>query len=650
MVRSHLADTLNFGSKPEGDWLPPEIDSLPNIDQPIRFLALDVETNDPLLKSHGPSWKFPDQGFICGIALATADWELYLPIRHDSGNLPVSSVKKYVQRAIDNTENLICHNANYDLGWLKREGFKVDGPRIICTMVTAGLLEDRYSLSLNSVAFDYLGKIKSEQELKDAAASFGYSNHKANMYKLHSSFVGAYAEWDARLCFDLFIQKQQSMLVEQDLNEVWELESNLLPLLVEMTFRGIRLDIDQAEKTREIIKKREKQTLSKIKKLTNTNVEIWAARSIGKAFDELGLEYPRTAKSKEPSFTKNFLSEHEHPLAALILEARELNKVSGTFLDGLLEKACVNGRIHPDIHQIKSEAGGAITGRLSMSNPNGQNFPARNKEVAGLIRALFLAEEGEKFCSIDYSQQEPLILLHYAKILGDLRNDPIPGVQQFVDSFHKDNSVDFHTLVSQVASIPRPVAKVVNLSLMYGMGISKLGQALDLTFEDAKELIKKYHTEIPFVKEVSTSIQNRLKSPASNGSIRSLKGRKSRFDKWEPAGWSKQIQKSFNLKEAIDFYGPNTQLQRSGLYRCTNRLIQSSAADMTKQAMVNIYKNHGKIPLLSIHDELAFSVEGKAEAEMLSKEMVEAIPLEVPISTSIKIGENWGNIKEINGV
>ena len=178
-MRKHLSDTLDFGKKAEGEWSTPELSELPNIDQPIRYLALDVETNDPLLKTHGPSWKFPRQGFICGIALATADWEIYLPIRHDSGgNLPVTSVKKYVQKAIDNTENLICHNASYDLGWLKREGFKVDGPRIICTMVTAGLLEDRYSLSLNSVAFDYLGRIKSEQDLKDAAVYFGFSNHK----------------------------------------------------------------------------------------------------------------------------------------------------------------------------------------------------------------------------------------------------------------------------------------------------------------------------------------------------------------------------------------------------------------------------------------------------------------------------------------
>ena len=140
-----------------------------------------------------------------------------------------------------------------------------------------------------------------------------------------------------------------------------------------------------------------------------------AARSIAKAFDKLKLPYDRTEKSKEPSFTKNFLQNHPHELPKLIADAREINKAHTTFIDSITKHA-VNGRIHADINQIRSDAGGTVTGRFSMSNPNLQQIPARHPELGPMIRSIFIPEEKTKWGSFDYSQQEPRILVHYAKL------------------------------------------------------------------------------------------------------------------------------------------------------------------------------------------------------------------------------------------
>ena len=146
-----------------------------------------------------------------------------------------------------------------------------------------------------------------------------------------------------------------------------------------------------------------------------------AARSIAKAFDKLKLPYDRTAKSNEPSFTKNFLQNHPHELPKAIAEARELNKAHTTFIDSITKHEH-KGRIHADINQIRSDAGGTVTGRFSMSNPNLQQIPARHPELGPMIRSIFIPEDKHVWGSFDYSQQEPRILVHYAKLQNLVRS------------------------------------------------------------------------------------------------------------------------------------------------------------------------------------------------------------------------------------
>ena len=617
---------------PKSDWVPPA--ELPDIFS-AKQIAIDVETRDPNIKTNGPGWPTGD-GEVVGYAIATDEWQGYIPVGHQGGgNLDKRIVSKWLRKVFECPADKIMHNAQYDAGWIKREGFQLNG-RFIDTMVIAALLdENRFSYSLNALAYDHLNKTKSEKGLVEAATDFGV-DPKAEMWKLPAMYVGPYAETDASLTLELW-NYFKIKLQQEDLMNVANLELDLLPCLIDMTWNGVRIDMDKLEQTRDALLKREKDVLKKIKSTTGSDVEIWAAQSLAKAFDSQGIPYPKTEKGA-PSFTKMFLSDHEHELPKLIVQARNLNKTHGTFIATIMKHAGKDGRIHSHINQIRSDDGGTVSGRISMNNPNLQQIPARDPELGPMIRSLFLPEEGEKWASVDFSQQEPRILVHYAYVYGKNTN-PLPKVDEFVEAYRNDPNMDFHTMVAEMAQIPRKQAKTINLGMMYGMGVNKLSDQLDISVEEAKEIVKQYHDRVPFVKRLMNGVTNRLNDKASGGSIRSIKGRKCRFDLWEPASFA--MHKALPYSEAVLEHGETTRLKRAYTYKALNRLIQASAADMTKQAMVNLYKQ-GLVPLIQIHDEIAMSVKTKEDAKVVANIMETAVELEVPNLCDIEIGSSWG--------
>ena len=621
---------------PKSEWIPPM--ELPDITT-AKKIAIDVETRDPDIKTNGPGWA-TGNGEVVGYAVAVDGWSGYIPIRHlGGGNLDEKIVNKWLKKVFECPADKIMHNAQYDAGWIKRMGFDLKG-RIIDTMLIASLLdENRYSYSLNALSYDLLGKTKSEKGLVEAARSFGV-DPKAEMWKLPAMHVGAYGEADAELALELW-NYFSIQLGKEDLWGIANLELELLPCLIEMTWRGVRVDQDRVEKTRNSLVKREREVMKEIKKIAGRDVEIWAAQSLVKAFDKVGLQYPKTEKGA-PSFTKLFLQENPHPLAQLIVEARNLNKTTGTFLNTIMKHCHADGRIHSHINQIRSDDGGTVSGRLSMNSPNLQQIPARDPEIGPMIRSLFLPEEGEQWAAIDFSQQEPRILVHYAHVYGESRNLPLEGALDFVEAYNEDPSTDFHTMVAEMANIPRKQAKVINLGMMYGMGVGKLSEQLDISMDDAKELIGQYHKRVPFVKGLMNGVMNRLNDKASSGSIRSILGRKCRFDRWEPDTFA--MNKALPYQEAVQEYGATTRLKRAYTYKALNRLIQASAADMTKKAMVDLYKE-GLVPLTQIHDEIAMSVKNKEQAKYIADIMTKAVPLQVPNKCDIEIGPSWGEAK-----
>jgi len=610
---------------PETEWVMPE--ELKDL-RGAKEIAIDLETNDPQLLELG-SGNVTGKGHIAGVAVAVEGWSGYFPIQHESGgNMDKKLVFSWLQDLFNQEDStFIFHNAMYDICWLRSAGLTIKG-KIVDTMIAASLIdENRLSYRLDILAKHYVGMGKDENILQAAAKEYGL-DAKKDMWRLPAMFVGQYAERDAESTLKLW-KRLETELYHQELWDVFNLETKLFPCLVDMRFKGVRVDLDKADKIKKYLIDKERKIINKIKDLTGVDVEIMAARSIAKAFDKLKLPYDRTAKSNEPSFTKNFLQNHPHELPKAIAEAREINKAHSTFIDSITKHA-VDGRIHADINQIRSDQGGTVTGRFSMSNPNLQQIPARHPELGPLIRSIFIPEKNTTWGSFDYSQQEPRILVHYAKLQN------LTGVDEIVDAYNAGDA-DFHQVVADMAGIERKQAKTINLGLMYGMGKNKLMAELGLMKESAEKLIRQYHSRAPFVKQLMDNVSRKAND---RGKIRTLGGRACHFDLWQPVQFG--VYKPLPLEQARKEY--DEPLKRAFTYKALNKLIQGSAADMTKKSMVALYEN-GIVPHIQIHDEVDISVESDAKAEEIIQIMESAVELKVPNKVDYEAGANWGDIK-----
>jgi DNA polymerase I-like protein with 3'-5' exonuclease and polymerase domains len=606
------------------EWIEPE--EYPDL-RSYDEIAVDLETRDPDLKSKG-SGSVIGNGEVVGIAVAVPGRKFYFPIAHGSGpNMDRKRTLEWFKDIMASDAIKIFHNAMYDVCWIRNLGIKING-LIVDTMIAASLIdENRFQYSLNSISWDYLGHGKNEGALNEEAKSRGL-DPKADMWQLPAMYVGGYAEKDAELTLELW-QIFKKEIIHQDIESIFNLETDLFPCLVDMKFKGVRVNAEHASVLKKQLIAREEALLFDIKKETGIDIQIMAARSIAKMFDQLKLPYDKTEKSKEPSFTKNFLQEHPHPLVKKIAQAREVNKAHSTFIDSIL-KFEHKGRIHADINQIRSDQGGTVTGRFSYHNPNLQQLPARNKDLGPMIRSLFLPDEGCTWGCFDYSQQEPRLVAHYAALYK------FPSVYEVIDEYNNDSSTDFHQMVATMAQIPRSQAKTINLGLFYGMGKTKLQAELGVSKEKAAELFEQYHAKVPFVKQLINTASNRAQE---RGQIRTLLGRLCRFHLWEPNVF--EMHKALPHEEALQEHGPG--IRRAGTYKALNKLIQGSAADMTKKAMVDLYKE-GIIAHIQIHDELDLSVESPEQAKRIIDIMENAVTLEVPNKVDYESGQTWGDI------
>ncbi len=610
----------------KAEWLhPTEFPSMKGRD----VVAIDLETCDTDLKKMGPGW--PRKiGKVIGIAVSSGDFTAYYPIAHDGGgNMDSKVVLKYVKSICeDESIQKVFHNAQYDIGWLSVLNIEVKG-YIHDTMIAAALLnENRYSFTLNSMVSEYLGEFKNESLLKAKAEELGI-DPKAEMYKLPAEFVGEYAEADARLTWRLH-ERLISEIEKEDLFKVYDVECRLIRVIFNMTKRGVRVDMDRALALKKKLLVKEKNYLKRIKDITGSDVQVWAARSVAQAFDNVNLEYPRTALGA-PSFTQTFLDTHAHELPRMITKARVLNKLQGTFVDGI-SKYIHNGRLHAHINQIRGDSGGTVTGRFSMYAPNLQQMPIRN-EFGSELRKIFIPEQSEYWLSADYSQQEPRILTHFA-VLN--KNE---GATEVQEAFVK--GLDFHKQTAEMAGIDRKLAKTIGLGVMYGMGYKKMAVDLDISPIEAKEMLKEFRSKVPFMQGMLEAVMNRANQV---GSIRTYLGRRCKFDLFEPAWYDPGVfHKALPHDEATTKWGGS--IKRAGTYKALNRLIQGTAADQTKKAMVDIYEQLGIIPLIQVHDELNCSVKSDKEAKEIKNIMETCIDLKVPSNVDYKMKDNWGDAK-----
>ena len=647
-------------------------------------VAVDLETYDPELKTHG-SGAIRNKGRVVGIAIAYKEQKFYFPIAHKGDNLGKSLVWRVLNRKIFQNEKVtkVFHNAMYDVCWIRAAtGMMVKGP-ILDTMIAASVIdENRMRYSLDSLAKDYLNDSKYKYDLEARALEdHGISDPMSNMHKLPYSLVKDYAEQDVTLTLRLWyvFEKIIKTPIETEsknkktLESIFNLETSLFPCLVDMRFTGVRINEKRAKTLGKDLEKRRDRIIRGIKKRIGVAVEIWAANSVQKLLDQQSIkDYKKTPKSGRASLSKDYLESHSNIYLRLIARARQYDKLINVFVDGIL-KFVHKGRIHAEINQIRSDRGGTVTGRFSMKNPNLQQIPAKGK-YGNIIRSLFLPEEGQDWGSFDYSQQEPRLVVHYA-----LKNG-MRGAENLAEQYKKDPKTDFHAFVSKMAKITRKQAKTINLGLFYGMGKNKLARSLELDNEESKALFDQYHKEVPFVRELSNGLQ---RFAERNKNIFTLEDRFCRFNKWEPIDkeWDKekgifvyseyeeidgrkQIVKNpvpiMDLKQAKDHYlanrsrslaenDPNCEYfekhyRPAFTYKALNRLIQGSAADMTKKAMVELHKK-GIVPHIQIHDELCLSVDNEEKATIIKETMKKAVILLIPNKVNYKKGKNWGTIK-----
>jgi len=614
--------------KAQTEWVcPDEFPDLSKYDE----IAIDLETKDPDLKTKGTA-ATRGIGDVVGIAVAVKNWSGYYPIAHENGpNLERKKVLGWFQDVLKTSADKIFHNAMYDVIWLRRLGLTVHGT-IVDTMIMASLVdENRFRYDLNSVAFDFTGMRKDEATLQSAAKDWGV-DPKAEMYKLPAMYVGEYAEKDAEITLELW-QELKKEIVAQDLDKIVELETKTLPVLVDMKWKGVRIDEAKVEVLENKFKRTVNSCLDRVKEAVGFYPELWAASSIAKVCDSLGIkDYDRTEKTKKPSFTKNYLANHKNKILRSIATARKLEKLNNTFMTSV-KNYVHNGRIHADIHQLKGDQGGTVTGRLSYSHPNLQQLPNYTDEGLG-IRSMFLPEEGCEWGCFDYSQQEPRLVLHFAAKTG------LAGVGSAIEKYISgDGNADFHEEIANITGLERKAAKTISLGLFYGMGKAKLQAQLGINDEqEAKRILAEYDYKVPFVKGLIRSVMDRAQK---RGRIRTLLGRTCRFDLWEPNQFG--VHKPLKLEEAVNEYG-HGQIRRAFTYKALNKLIQGSAADMTKKAMVDMH-NEGIIPDIQMHDELDVSIDSEAKKKKVIEIMENAVKLEVPNKVDCEVGSDWGQIE-----
>lgn len=609
-TRGGRAERNNPAPIPSSAWLPPK--EFPDL-RSARFLVIDLETYDPNLLKDGPGDCRKD-GHIVGVAIGTETHQWYFPIRHviqPEMNWDPDKVLSWCREVLSNPHQpKLGANLLYDLGWFRAEGVEVKGKFIDVQLAEPLLDENANSYSLNALAKKYLNDSKVEDDLYQwCADSYGGAvgrKQASNIYRAPVTMVGPYAESDVKLPA-LIWQQQEQALNNQGLDKLFDLESRLIPLLLDMRSHGVRVDLDKAQQVSDYLTDKEETA-----QLLIPSIDVWSKDSIQRAFDKEGLPYPRTEKGSA-SFTKEFLSHHSHPLAQQIAKVRRYNKARNVFVDSYILDSHHQGRVHGSFHPLRGSRGGTVSGRFSSSNPNLQNIPARDPELGPLIRSMFVPDEGHRqWRSLDYSQIEYRMLAHYA--IGE-------GADHVRSLYAQDPTTDFHKATQELIrsitgiELPRKATKNVNFGLCYGMGQATLAKNLDLDQAAANDLFTAYHQGVPFVRETYDAVS---RFATTKRYIRTALGRKRRF-----------------ATEDI------------GTHKALNSLLQGSAADMMKKAMVDCYEAGLPVPLTTVHDEVNFSDPGGQDVSFLEiKDIMEnCMELNVPVLVDEEVGPSWGECK-----
>jgi len=599
------------------------------------IVAIDTEVKDLGLSNDlGAGWALPDHGHIVGVSMAVSETEkIYAPIRHpDSDNFAVDRVIRWVSAHLAAPCRKVFHNSIFDLGWFGTD-FRIDMDSKLLedTMALAVILdENRLSYSLDNLCKDEGLPAKNEKKLREAAATFGV-DPKKELWKLPAKYVGEYAEQDAASTLGLFNRLYPQL---ESMQDAYRLEIDLIPLVILMRRRGIRIDLGKAEEAqtkftgmRDTYLERIKEILGLRRPVTVENIHSpgWLAY----AFDEQGLSYPRTPKTKQGQFKAEWLEKQPHDLPRLIVDARTYHDAADKFIGKYIRDYTFNERVHSEIHHIRSDDGGTRSYRFSYSDPPLQQIPAEG-EIGLAIRSIFLPEKGEQWGAYDLKGQEPALTVHTAASYGCI------GSKEAVHYYNTDPNPDYHNYVAFITGIPRTRAKIINLSLAYGMGLEELCRRLNVDLETGTAILKLYHAKMPFIAQLTKMLTYEANT---NGFVILLDGARCRFNFWEPQGHKYNTQAPAPSLEVAQKRWPGQPLRRFGTRKAMNRKIQGGSARQIKLIMRECY-NQKLYPLLQVHDELDFSLSGDT-TEKITRIMCDTVKLKVPTRVDLVIGDSW---------
>lgn len=615
-------DYMRVVDPPPTGWTPPQ--NFPNLDG-VKVIGFDTETKDLELLERGPGG-VRGTGHLVGLSVATTDQAWYFPMRHEyapqsSYNLDPDRVMAWAEDLLRGPALKVGANLLYDCEMVRAAGVTVHGPFYDVQFAEPLLDEHAHSYSLDKIATKYLGQGKETPLLYQwCADSFGGKadgSQRKNIWRAPPSLVGPYAQADALLPLQVRL-KQQAQLDAENLNRLLDIEHRLIPLLMDMRFRGVRVDLDAAQQTLAWLRSQAAQGQAQLGQL-----DVWANAQIAKAFDAAGLQYPLTAAGG-PSFTRQYLETVDHPLARNLLIVRNYEKAANPFVESYILGGQVNGRVYTQFHPLRNDEYGTVSGRFSSSNPNLQNIPARDKVLGPRLRGLFVPEVGCTWRRYDYSQIEYRLLAHDA--LGH-------GADEIRARYQRDKAINFHRLTLDMVreltgvELDYKPAKNLNFGMVYGMGKDKTVRSLGTSYDLGLKLWESYHEANPYVRQTYKGAERLVNR---RGWIRTLLGRRRRFPEIITNDYGRQV--------------------RVGAHKALNARLQGGAADVMKKAMVDCYEA-GVFdvlgpPHITVHDELDVSDDGTPAAAQAAREMQHimetCVTLKVPLLVEVSGGPNWG--------
>ncbi len=508
---------------------------------------------------------------------------------------------------------IVGQNLKFDLSLLyNRLGLERIEPEAD-TMILAWLLDPGSRVGLDALMQKFLGyTMKSFKETVKKGEDF------SSVALEEAAFYAAEDAWATRKLYFRLRELFEKGGLEHLLKEAKEVEFPFINVLIAMETLGIRVDTGHLQRLGEELRRELARLTEEIHALAGTEFNIKSTQQLGNVlFGTLGLKggkKTKTGYSTNESVLRGLIG--EHPIVEKILEYREHQKMLSTYVDPLLKLAAKDPRqrIHTTFIQT-----GTATGRLASKDPNLQNIPVRS-ELGRRVRRAFVAEEGFRLISIDYSQIELRLLAHFS------------GDAALREAFAEDQDIHMATAIKlfgpEEAAAKRNFAKSINFGLLYGMGSRRLADELGISTREAKAIIEAYFAAFPTVKSYLESIQEQAKE---QGYVETLLGRRRVFDYEGASG----MMKAAILREAV------------------NTVFQGSAADLIKLAMLEIdtlirEEELSARMLLQIHDELIFEVreaEAQKTAERFQQMMERIYPLEVPLKCSVSIAESWDQLK-----